>query len=923
MSAWGVFTIIHLAQHFTLTLSLICVTIQVVYPSQILEAVGNMKKWLSLFSAFALMVVLCIGTGLPLPVSAGKIEAQTPMMVVDLSKHADDVNYDALIKRLCSSTDGRSITVSFNYYYDAPVGTDGVWVNYWLNGGAGTNQKCAHLNVIGQIASYSQTIAAADTGSTNFFLIGSYDVSKWSLSNRPAKLYIWNFTATLGDSTENIAADDAYTYASSAGTNHQRNGWMASKGTAFPDEMKGYLSFITYAEHPFHNFVKDPIARALKTPATANAPAEYYLSCTCGAMSGDTFTTDELEYEHEVETKDTLALERAGVFNGLLDNNGVDTTALRYYFDLSLRSDGTTETIAVGGNTYIVKDIRAMLVANSTLAELGRDDVTADMIDNTRVLDVDIVKFRSERYDAVAGVKTYSFSVLLTNIKSANVGKAVTSRAYLVCEDANGNTVYVYGNSQYTSVKEMYYVVIDSNGGANPFEKKLKSWMSVALTSNSADRYNPQNGGADGVASAMRDSITNASDKIQISGKKYYVSSLRGNDANDGLSEATPVRTLSGISKKYSNINAGDAILFERGGIYRGQLTLKSGVTYAAYGRGAKPQIYGSKMNYTGNGMWTKTQWENVWLLSERISNDLGTIVFDDGEAVGIRKTAGASELKKNFHYYYDSENKQVYLYLDKNPSEAFEDIEMCESGNLLQAPKDSSNITIDNLTVKYTGSHGIHFPGGNRNIKITNCEIGWIGGSYLTGTTRFGNAIEFWNNTSDVLVENNWIYQVYDAGLTHQGGQTGGNLWENITYRGNLIEYCSYGIEYFSGQAEDVMQNILIEGNAIRFAGYGWGWVRPNPQKDSLICGWGYTPFTAINFKIRNNIFDVSYNYMIVQFYRTDMDIVFSGNTWYQKKGLVAEWQSSAILECKDQATLEAAVSVIESDSKLIKFLR
>lgn len=444
----------------------------------------------------------------------------------------------------------------------------------------------------------------------------------------------------------------------------------------------------------------------------------------------------------------------------------------------------------------------------------------------------------------------------------------------------------------------------------------------IAAT-NSADRLNPQKGGADKEAAALRDAVMNATDEIEIGeGTVYYVSSLRGDDANDGLSMATPFRTLSGLRGNSYSIKAGDTVLFERGGVYRGRLALKSGVTYAAYGSGPKPQIYGSEMNYVGDDMWVETEWDNVWLLSEFITGDLGTIVFNHGQAVGVRKTEGAAALKKNFHYWYDGDNAQVYLYLEKNPSEAFYDIEMCESGNLLQASPNAADVTIDNLAIKYGGGHGIQFLAGADNIKITNCELGWIGGSYLTGTTRFGNAIEFWNSASNVTVENNWIYQVYDAGLTHQGGANGGNLWTDITYSNNLIEYCTYGIEYFAGETVDTMENILMEKNIIRFSGYGWGMVRTNPQKVALICGWGDRTFNSINFKIQDNIFDVSDNFMIVQYYLADMDIEYSGNTWYQKKGFVADWEMGELLECSDQATLEAAIAVIESDSKLIKFL-
>lgn len=438
----------------------------------------------------------------------------------------------------------------------------------------------------------------------------------------------------------------------------------------------------------------------------------------------------------------------------------------------------------------------------------------------------------------------------------------------------------------------------------------------------SADLLNPMSGGADKEANAKREEITNTKDALKHTGTVYYISSLRGNDDNDGLSPATPWRTVDAYRGYQHAIKAGDSVLFERGGVYRcNGFSLKSGVTYAAYGSGTKPQIYGSDMNYVGEDMWVETEWENVWLCNEYLTGHVGNIVFNHGQAVGIMTTLTPDQLSKNFQYYHDLDNAQLYLYLEVNPSEEFYDIEMCEAGTLMQGTT-VSNVTIDNLALKYGGSHGIQISNGSKNVKITNCEFGWIGGCYLTGTSRFGNAIEFWNSAADCLVENNWIYQVYDAGVTHQGGDNGGNEWSNITYRDNLIEYCIYAFEWFAGSTVDVMKNIIFEDNILRFTGYGWGMVRPNPQRDALICGWGDVVCDIENFQIRNNIFDLSTNFLIVQYHNADMNIQYSGNSWYQSKGFVADWEFSELLQCSDQATLEAAIAVIDSNPKVVKFL-
>jgi hypothetical protein len=79
----------------------------------------------------------------------------------------------------------------------------------------------------------------------------------------------------------------------------------------------------------------------------------------------------------------------------------------------------------------------------------------------------------------------------------------------------------------------------------------------------------------------------------------YYVSP-NGNDANSGTSVASAWKTISKVnSRSYA---AGDQILFERGGSYRGNVTInQSGtagnpITVSAYGSGNKPILLGSTL---------------------------------------------------------------------------------------------------------------------------------------------------------------------------------------------------------------------------------------------------------------------------------------------------------------------------------------
>lgn len=459
---------------------------------------------------------------------------------------------------------------------------------------------------------------------------------------------------------------------------------------------------------------------------------------------------------------------------------------------------------------------------------------------------------------------------------------------------------------------------------SNKNTDEAASWV------NTAERLNPQTGGADAEASALRDTIMNTKDELKIEGNKFYISAENGNDDNDGTSPETAWQTLAGYSQNKSKIKAGDAVLFERDGIYRGNMDLKSGVTYGAYGEGQKPAIWGSKENYSGPGSWKKTSIENVWMCSSYVTDDVGAIIFNHGQAAGIRYYAdwekledNLKDLSTNFEYFYDADNARLYLYLEKNPAKTFYDIEICGKEHIMRAKAGCENITIDNLSIKYTGAHGFSAGNGVKNITITNCEMGWIGGSFMDETTRYGNAIEFWQGCSNILVENNWIYQCYDTAITHQGGF----VQEDIAVRGNLVEYCTWGLEFWTESGEEnVWKNIVYEDNIVRFSGYGWGMVRPDQNRDAIICGWGNTEnFQVENFVIKNNIFDVSKTYMVMQYYdyKDGGGITYDGNTWYQRAGVAALWTGNEKLEATDQSALEASIKKIDPTAKLIKLIQ
>lgn len=427
-------------------------------------------------------------------------------------------------------------------------------------------------------------------------------------------------------------------------------------------------------------------------------------------------------------------------------------------------------------------------------------------------------------------------------------------------------------------------------------------------------------------SAALKNSILNSPNiKISNEATVFYVSP-NGNDSNDGKTPETAWQTLSKVND--TPYSANTYVLFERGGVWRGQISAKQGVTYSAYGDETlpKPSLYGGPEDGAKSENWTLMEGtDNIWIYYLDMI-DSGTLVFNGGEKVAYKEIPSyingnyvkrddptvlfdikeALDEDLDFFHKADSDIRddmpqvssskgKIYLRCDKgNPGEVFESIEFVPRRNGFALVGD--NVTIDNFAIKYIGAHGIG--GGSRSgITVSNCEIGWIGGG-IQGynangdtnhrATRFGNGIEIYVSCKDYTVDNCYIYQVYDAGITHQyKGETPNPVkMENVTYSNNLIENCVYSIEYFLDQTdneEQKMSNVKIHNNIMRFCGYGWGNQRPDKGAQSHIKGWDHAN-PAEDFEIYDNIFDRSTNWMIHCGYTTEeFAPYFHDNTFIQ----------------------------------------
>ena len=366
----------------------------------------------------------------------------------------------------------------------------------------------------------------------------------------------------------------------------------------------------------------------------------------------------------------------------------------------------------------------------------------------------------------------------------------------------------------------------------------------------------------------------------------FYVSN-NGNDNNDGKSPEKAWKTLNKVNS--ASVTSGSYVCFERGGLWRGQIVAKANVTYTAYGTGEKPKIYGSPENGADPSKWKKAA-TNIWYYEGSQNwKDVGTLVFNEGESCAIKAIRewkdngdvynwttglpfnnGYKDLTTDLHFYHDkANNSYLYLYSEENPGNRFESIEFNVGQNLVDVKK-NNNVTVDNLCLKFTGVHGVG-AGTVSGLTVQNCELGWIGGSNQgiiqerNFETRFGNGVEIYGGCENYLVQNNYIYQVYDSGITHQYSGVGDKVYNhtNVSYLNNVLDYCGFPIEYFVSMVAEgnpsTMTNLLIEGNHMWYSGYGFSEQRPPADRSwgASIKGHAGEPSNrADGYVIKNNIF-------------------------------------------------------------------
>ncbi len=377
--------------------------------------------------------------------------------------------------------------------------------------------------------------------------------------------------------------------------------------------------------------------------------------------------------------------------------------------------------------------------------------------------------------------------------------------------------------------------------------------------------------------------------KPSDNGQAYYVSP-DGDDANDGKTPETAIKTLRAIGK--FKLGRGDVVYLQRGGVWRENIIASTdGVSYSAYGDGKKPEVLSSPMNAASGELWEETETENVYRFTGRKMGDVGTLVLDDDTFTEKcyweprdLKSKKPSDLKKDLSFMmYKNE---LYLYCEKgNPGEIYKSIEICIAASAFSVK--ANDITIDNICFKYSGNHcvcGTDISG----LTLQNCELGYVGGCVQGGLgsgVRYGNAIEIWGTAIDFTVKNNYFYQVYDTAASFQfrGGNDPKTV-KNVHFTDNVFEYCTSCIEYWLPKEYGSIDGFYVENNLMWYSGKGRGAVRTGRSGTISLTSGGFDNIMTGDFTVKNNLFAMSVVDLIYITPKRETDFpTADGNTFIQ----------------------------------------
>ena len=365
--------------------------------------------------------------------------------------------------------------------------------------------------------------------------------------------------------------------------------------------------------------------------------------------------------------------------------------------------------------------------------------------------------------------------------------------------------------------------------------------------------------------------LINAAQEMQINtyndGTTYYVAS-NGTSA-DGTNIDDPMSIETANKKTYYG---NDKVLLKKGDTFYGIIQFnvnanENNLFYiGSYGSETEEMPIITTSIYVDNeNAWSEFD-ENIYRLdlSNRdyingyytTSTQLYNIGFfrDEKDNIFGNKKSNLDSLINNFDFY--CENNYIYVKAEENPTKLLGKITFATRNNIVYI---YSNTILDGIVIKDTGAHGV--TKGEKdleNVIITSCIIQNIGGSYHSGTTRYGNGIEFFNQSSNTIIENCIFKNIYDAAYTLQGTAVTNGFYNNVC-RNNIFIKCTYPFEFschnnYNTDGVD-LEGTIVENNIIIDQARGWGYeVRDDKYQPANIVSWTIPENSGEKNTFKNN---------------------------------------------------------------------
>ena len=598
--------------------------------------------------------------------------------------------------------------------------------------------------------------------------------------------------------------------------------------------------------------------------------------------------------------------------NGSLTNPG----AINYTVNSTV-PDAPTSVTATAGNSQATVSFIAP-------ANTGGTSITGYTVTSSPAGGIDSNAGSTSTSHIITGLTNgtaYTFTVVATNSvgssSSSSVSNTITPIAppdttapsissFTIPSTATGRTVSILSFTASDNTGVTGYLLSTSNTTPSSSDP---SWTSTAPTS-----YTFLTTGAQTLYAFAKDAagnistVSSATTTITTPANIYYVSSTGGDDTCDGHDQTTyttgvtscPIKTITKVNTLI--LSPGDQVLFKKGDIWRGSLsisssgTLANNITISNYGTGSNPQILGSEQATSwvdqGSNIWmSNTTLSQPWMSSASSSADIFFINTDNTISSGILKTN--TTMTSEYNWYWSSNH--IYVYSTTNPGTRYNSVEVSQRDNSINLNK-NNYIKIDGIDSYYTQLAGID--GGQSvptvaqaGITISNSSIAFTG--YPGGGAGFGISV----TASDVLISNNIIHDTGRRGITT--ALYSNNTISNITidsnefYRGNHTTSLDLQIgNTYTGIIDNLTfknNNVHEDVNYVPVAGSGTMLMFISDQNSS-------NTGTISNLKVYNNTFRYTQDAAI------NGDGIDSGNiynnTFYGDNESVGQYTSFLFLD-------------------------